>query len=204
MFGAPFPAGGSPHGRAHATSTGRWPALLVLFAGLLAAPAARADQTDARLDGLFSQLKSAETDAAAHVVEARIWEIWMESGDESIDGLMTIGVVAMNGNNYDRAFAAFSRIVALKPRFAEGWNKRATALYLLGRFDDSIKDIDRVLALEPRHFGALSGLGLCNAELNQDQAALDAFTRALAVDPNMSSVKANIEELKKRIARHSI
>jgi tetratricopeptide (TPR) repeat protein len=189
-----------PHGDARS----RWPAILMLLACLLAAPGAVADQTDSRLDGLFAELKTAPDDDAAHGIEAQIWEIWMTSGDEDVDGLMTVGVEAMNGSDYDAALAAFSRIVALKPDFAEGWNKRATALYLLGRFDDSIKDIGRVLALEPRHFGALSGLGLCNAELNQDQAALDAFSRALAVDPNMSSVRSNIEELKKRIARHSI
>lgn len=179
-------------------------AALVLAAGLFAAHAAVADQKDPRLDGLFAQLKTINSAEDAQPIEGRIWGIWMQSGDDRVDGLMQEGVAGLSENDYDAAYAAFSKIVALKPEFAEGWNKRATVLYLMGRFAESIADIDHVLALEPRHFGALSGLGLCDVELNKEQAALDAFTRALAVDPNLSGVKSNIEELKKRIARHSI
>jgi tetratricopeptide (TPR) repeat protein len=179
-------------------------AALVVIAGLFATHVAAADQKDPRLDGLFAQLKTVDSAEAAQPIEGQIWTIWLQSGNDRVDGLMAEGVAGLNENDYDAAYAAFSKIVALKPEFAEGWNKRATVLYLMGRFPESVADIDRVLALEPRHFGALSGLGLCDAELNKDQAALDAFTRALAVDPNLSGVRANIEELKKRIARHSI
>jgi tetratricopeptide (TPR) repeat protein len=177
-----------------------WAGVLIL----LWAHGAVADQKDPRLDGLFAQLKTIDSTEAAQPIEGRIWVIWMQSGDDKVDGLMAEGVVGLNENDYDAAYEAFSKIVALKPEFAEGWNKRATVLYLMGRFAESVEDINRVLALEPRHFGALSGLGLCNVELNKEQAALDAFGRALAVDPNLSGVKANLEELKKRIARHSI
>lgn len=179
-------------------------AVLGLLFALLAAPIARADQTDPRLDRLFAALKAAPSVAASRPVEAQIWAIWMNSGDSKVDGLMAIGASGLDEDDLDAALRAFSVVVALAPNFAEGWNKRATTLYLLGRFDDSIKDINRVLALEPRHFGALSGLGLCNAELHKDEAALEAFGRALAVDPNLDAVKVNIEQLKKRIARHSI
>jgi tetratricopeptide (TPR) repeat protein len=95
-------------------------------------------------------------------------------------------------------------VVQLAPGFAEGWNKRATALYLLGRFDDSIKDIDKTLALEPRHFGALSGLGLCNAQLDKEKEALDAFEKALSINPNMPGIREDAENLKKSIAQKSI
>jgi tetratricopeptide (TPR) repeat protein len=176
----------------------------IALAVLAVAPRAFADQKDARLPGLFDDLKSAATADAAQPIEAHIWEIWLQSGDDKLDALMEAGVAALNGTDYDTALVVFSSIVAQAPNFAEGWNKRATTLYLMGRFDDSISDIDRVLALEPRHFGALSGLGLCNAQLNRDQAALDAFERALAVDPNLNGAKVGAEELKKRIARHSI
>jgi tetratricopeptide (TPR) repeat protein len=188
----------------HATSVGHWPAIVILVAGLLAGANAVADQKDSRLDGLFAQLRRAATAQAAQPIEAEIWGIWMQSGDDKIDALMRSGIVALNENDYDKALQVFSRIAALAPDFAEGWNKRATTLYLMGRFTESIKDIDHVLRLEPRHFGALSGLGLCDTQLKKDRAALDAFERAAAVDPNLSGVKSNIAELKKRLAGQSI
>jgi tetratricopeptide (TPR) repeat protein len=110
----------------------------------------------------------------------------------------------MNGDDLDGAFEAFSRVVAMAPKFAEGWNKRATVLFLMGRTAESISDIDHVLVLEPRHFGALSGLGLCNARLQKDKAALEAFQRAAAVDPQSEGIRRNIEETRRRLERHSI
>ncbi len=176
----------------------------IVLALLAASHAARADQTDARLDGLFAQLGTASSADAAQPIEAQIWGIWLQSGVDRINGLMGIGIAAMNQANYDDAMEAFSRVVTLAPDFAEGWNKRATVLYLMGRTTESMQDIDHVLALEPRHFGALSGLGLCNVRLGKDQAALDAFKRAAAIDPAADGIQTNIEETRKRIARHSI
>jgi tetratricopeptide (TPR) repeat protein len=181
-----------------------WIVSLIIALIALAGPSASADQKDPRLDKLFTQLKSVTSAEEAQPIEAQIWEIWMQSGDENVDALMAIGVSALNGSDYGQALKAFDRVVNLAPNFAEGWNRRATTLYLMGRFAESIKDIDRVLALEPRHFGALSGLGLCNAQLNKDKEALDAFERAATVDPNMPSVNTNIEELKKKLAKQSI
>ncbi len=112
---------------------------LILFA--FGAPPAAADQKDPRLDKLFTQLKGATTIEVAQPIEAQIWEIWMQSGDQNVDALMAIGTAALNDQDYSQAYRAFGRVVQLAPGFAEGWNKRATALYLLGRFDDSIKDI---------------------------------------------------------------
>jgi tetratricopeptide (TPR) repeat protein len=191
-------------GKAARATRHRRLALAVIVAGLLGLPVARADQTDARLPDLFDRLKSAPTAAAAQPIEAEIWSIWLESGDDDVNALLAAGVLAMNGADYDGALAAFTRVVARAPKFAEGWNKRATVLYLMGRFTESIADIGHVLALEPRHFGALSGLGLCDVQLDRDQAALEAFQRAAAVDPNLPGVTSNIEALKRRIANHSI
>jgi tetratricopeptide (TPR) repeat protein len=177
---------------------------LILAAGLLAGPAAFADQKDPRLDGLFAQLKGAADMDAAQPIEAEIWGIWMQSGDDNVDNLMAIGVAGLNDSDYDQAYQAFSRVVKLAPNFAEGWNKRATTLFLMGRFAESVQDIEKTLALEPRHFGALSGLGMCNERLNKDKEALDAFQKALAVDPNMPGVKLSVDEIKKRLANSSI
>ncbi len=175
---------------------------LLLFA--FGAQLAAADQKDPRLDKLFAQLRAATTMADSQPIEAQIWEIWMQSGDQNVDALMAIGTSALNDEDYSQAYRAFGRVVQLAPGFAEGWNKLATALYLLGRYDDSIKDIGKTLALEPRHFGALSGLGLCNAQLDKEKEALDAFEKALAINPNMPGIRQDAEDLKKSIAAKSI
>ena len=181
----------------------RLSALVVIFFAMFAG-VAQADQKDPRLDKLFEQLKAASNTEMAQPIEEQIWNIWLESGDQNVDALMAIGVAAMNDSDYDQAYRAFSRVVDVAPNFAEGWNKRATVLYLMGRYDDSIKDIGKTLALEPRHFGALSGLGLCNAQLDKEKEALDAFEKALAINPNMPGIKLDADEMKKQLGNKSI
>jgi tetratricopeptide (TPR) repeat protein len=183
---------------------GRWAATLALLAALLAGPAALADQSDPRLDDLFARLKVAETADAAQPIEAEIWDRWMQSGDERVDALMTAGVTALNETDFDTALEAFSQVVVLAPKFAEGWNKRATTLYLLGRFGDSMTDIDRVLGLEPRHFGALSGLGLILQEIGDDKHALEAYRRALAIDPHLEHVGDVVKTLREKVEGRDI
>jgi tetratricopeptide (TPR) repeat protein len=178
-------------------------ALVVVFFAMLAG-AAHADQKDPRLDKLFQQLKTSSNTESSQPIEEQIWEIWLESGDQNVDALMAIGVAALNDSDYAQAYRAFSRIVDLAPNFAEGWNKRATVLYLMGRYDDSMKDIAKTLALEPRHFGALSGLGLCNAQLKKEKEALDAFEKALAINPNMPGIKLDADQMKKQLGDKSI
>jgi len=177
--------------------------LLLVFFGFSLSPAL-ADQKDPRLEKLFTQLKAAKSPEDSQPIEAKIWEIWSQSGDQNVDALMAIGSSALNDEDYNQAYRAFGRVVQLAPDFAEGWNKRATALYMLGRYDDSIKDITTTLKLEPRHFGALSGLGLCNAQLDKEKEALDAFEKALAINPNMPGIRQDAEEMKKSLAAKSI
>jgi Flp pilus assembly protein TadD len=180
-----------------------WIILAFLGCAGILAPAG-ADQNDPRLDGLITALKAAPTTEAARPLEARIWAIWAKSGDEDVDALMADGIARLNGGDADAALVIFDRVVALAPNFAEGWNKRATTLYTMGRFAESSQDIDKVLALEPRHFGALSGLGLCDIRLGKDREALVAFQRAAAVDPNLPGVQMHIAALKERLIRDSI
>jgi tetratricopeptide (TPR) repeat protein len=177
----------------------------LVFAGCLGVgiPAA-ADQNDPRLEPLFTALKTAPTTEAARPIELGIWAIWAKSGDGAVDVLMAKGIARLNEGNNDAALELFDRVVTLAPSFAEGWNKRATTLYTIGRFEESTRDIDKVLALEPRHFGALSGLGLCDIRLGKDREAFAAFQRAAAVDPNLPGVQANLEALKKRLIKDSI
>ncbi len=176
---------------------------VVLLAFLAARPAV-ADQTDKRLDPLFADLKAACSHVEALPIEAQIWTLWLESDNDAVDTLMQAGTAALNAQNGEQALAAFSRVIELAPHFAEGWNKRATTLYLLGRYTESIADIGKVLALEPRHFGALSGLGLCEAQRDRLPEAVAAFERALTINPNMPGVQLNIRALKDEIARRSI
>ena len=153
---------------------------LILLASVTAT--AGADQRDARLPALFDKLKSAESLEAAQPVEAEIWTIWAQSEDDDVNLLMGLGVNAMAREDYGTALELFDKMVEVAPDFAEGWNKRATVLYLVGEFERSHADVETVLKLEPRHFGALSGLGLLYIAEGDGQKALDAFRPALAVN----------------------
>ncbi len=176
-------------------------AILVLAAG---AGAAHADQKDSRLPGLFDLLKSAPSGEAATPIEAEIWEIWVDSGDPEIDRLLAIGTAAMSAEEFAPALEAFNRIVELKPDFAEGWNKRATLYYLMGEFQKSLDDIDRTLKLEPRHFGALSGLGLVNMALDREEEAAKAYQRVLDIDPQSEDAQRNLAAINALLKRKSI
>ncbi len=175
-----------------------------LVALLGASGTAWADQTDPRLDALFAELKGADNAVAAHLIEQQIWAIWTNSPDAEARDLMAQGGALLEAGDFDNALELFDRLVAHAPNFAEAWNKRATTLYLLGRYRDAIRDIARVLALEPRHFGALSGLGMCDVRMNRFDDALDAMLKAQAVDPKMAGMDENIAMLKRQLADERI
>jgi tetratricopeptide (TPR) repeat protein len=171
-----------------------------LLAGLLMAWAgtACADQKDPRLDPLFAQLQGAASLPEAQAIEAQIWMIWTEAKDGPTDTLMHLGLGAMQAGNLAGALELFDAVTVQKPEFAEGWNKRATVLYMLGAYERSAEDVAKVLALEPRHFGALAGLGLIDMELDKADAAIDAFEQALKMHPQLPGVKQRLELLKKK------
>ena len=170
----------------------------------LAATAARADQSDARLRVLFDQLKQAPDRGAARVVEAAIWNIWGQVEDRATGILLGQGTAAMGRGDLRAALGKFDQIVAIAPAFAEGWNKRATVHYLLGNFEKSLTDIDETLALEPRHFGALSGRGLVYMQLDEEDLALDSFEAALDVYPLATGARQNAKILRGRLGRRDI
>ena len=179
-------------------SVKKW-APIVALSALTAAGPAWSDQSDPRLPGLFTQLQAAPSAEAAQPLETQIWGIWMQAGDPAADQLMATGIGAMNAGDYGSALKAFGQLVEAKPAFAEGWNKRATLLYLLRRYQESAADIAKVLALEPRHFGALSGLALCDERLGKDADALQALRRTAAVFPKMPGLKERIEALTRKV-----
>ena len=158
-----------------------------------------ANQNDTRLDSLFSQLQITGSGQKARTIEKFIWKIWRESGDESVDQLMVDGVKAMGGGNYEGALIAFNSIVEGAPSFAEGWNKRATLYWLMGDFEKSVEDINRTLALEPRHFGALSGLAMIRESQERPLDALQAFERALEIYPAMPNAAERIRKLNRQL-----
>ena len=168
----------------------------VLLAGLLVLPVA-ADQTDQRLPGLFDELLATKDAASARQLEAQIWQIWYEHDDNAIVLLMRQGRGAMDRRDFASAERSFDQVVKIAPDYAEGWNARATLYYLMGRYEDSLTDIDATLNLEPRHFGALSGRGLVYAELEEWELALESFDAALAVNPHMAGARMNAEVLRK-------
>ena len=173
-------------------------AALALVAALSAG--ARADQRDARLDGLFARLQSTASGNEARAIEQGIWRIWSEAGDPQLALLLQEGVLAMSQARFRVALERFDRMVARAPDFAEGWNKRATVHYLMGNYSASVRDIQRTLDLEPRHFGALSGLGLIYDAVEEPAAALRSFEAAVAINPHLQSIEQRIIELRRQLA----
>lgn len=176
---------------------------LAVTVGLSPEPAV-ATQQDQRLPALFDKLKGAANPAEAQFLEQMIWRIWTEAGDAATDTLMQLGLGAMQTGDLGGALSLFDAVTARAPNFAEGWNKRATVFFMMGAMEKSAEDVARVLALEPRHFGALSGLGLINTHLKREDAAIAAFEQALKVNPHMPAVKTNLEELRKRRTKGAI
>jgi tetratricopeptide (TPR) repeat protein len=169
---------------------------------LLGLPSAgQADQSDERLDALFEMLKTARDAETAQSVEAEIWRIWIQSGSGDIDALMVEGVAAMSHRRLEDAISIFGEITERAPNFAEGWNKRATAYYLNEDYVASVQDIQRTLALEPRHFGAISGMGLIFLRRGDEAGALAAFEAVLAIHPPAPGTRQRVEELRERLWR---
>ena len=171
-------------------------ALAAILVALLLPLVAAAKQGDPRLDGLFARLKAATTQAEAAPVEAEIWAVWGEAPDPESGALLARAEAAIGRRDYTDALDALDALVEKAPDFAEAWNKRATVRYLVHDYRGSVLDIRRTLALEPRHFGALSGLGLVYLALDDPKAAARSFEAALALYPLMPGAKAHLEMLR--------
>jgi tetratricopeptide (TPR) repeat protein len=189
---------------------------VLLLAGLTAAeaiaqgsqpPAAPGIDASARakqLDELFARLKIVKADEEGDAIVAQIWKLWQQSGNEKLDAAMQRAMLLMGQGLGVLAMPILDEIVAEKPDWAEGWNKRATVLYLMGEHDRSLADIDRTLALEPRHFGAIAGIGLIRIEKGEMREALAAFRRALAINPFLRERYGVIPALEKELGEKPI
>lgn len=156
------------------------------------------------LDQLFTELKNATSPDAAKAVEAMILQRFLRSGSDTVDLLMSWAIDAMNDQNYPLALDILDNVIAIKPDYPEGWNKRATVFYLSDDYGKSLADIRQVLSLQPRHFGALSGLGMIMRDIGQKEKAKVAFKAALDVDPYLENVKKALQDLDKETAGQGI
>jgi len=156
------------------------------------------------LDTLFDALKIAPNEASAKALEDRIWAAWMISGSDTCDLLMSRAKDAIDSKDYDLALKLLDAIVTIKPGYVEGWNRRATVYYLKQDYARSIADIGEVLAREPRHFGALAGLGLMLQEIGDDKDALEAYRKALAIDPHLENIPDVVKTLSDKVEGRDI
>src|SRR5215470_307802 len=166
-------------------------------------PKVGADKTRG-LDFLFGALKAAPDDASAKHVEARIWAIWMQTPSDTAALLMMRAKAAMDAQQIDVALKLLDSIIKLRPDWTEAWNRRATLYYLKNDYARSLADIQQVLAREPRHFGALAGLGMIMQDLGDEKRALEAFRKALAVNPHLEKVPDLVKMLSEKVEGRDI
>ena len=209
---------------------GRLVAAFALALGLLAADAAAQVKIPLTREQALSEIKSEDVDlrrrAAAWLgelggpadapallgvladpdevvrvlAEQSVWQVWSRSGDKDIDAQFQIGLEQMNRGEGPGAVETFSQIIQRKPDFAEAWNKRATAYFLMGEDEKSLRDCDEVMKRNPAHFGALAGYGQIYLRLDQPERALGYFRRALRINPNMRGVEQVIPEIEQLLA----
>ena len=157
--------------------------LIVSISLLFASKIALADQNDPRLNNLFKKLNETENQDEIRDLISDIWNIWYEVDDPKVIEYFEKGIQAMNLRNYPLAIRFFNNLIKEDPNFAEGWNKRATVHFMMGNFDQSMQDIIKTLELEPRHFGALDGMGLIFIHQGQFQQAIDVYDKMLEIFP---------------------
>jgi len=158
-----------------------------------------ADQNNAELEPLFEQLKQAKSDSQAKAIEAQIWQHWLAIEDKNAAALLSQLTYAMSLGQNELALEISNQLIDSNADFAEGWNKRATIHYLLGNHGLSVADIKQTLLLEPRHFGALSGLGLIFMASGNFLAALDAFNAVLKLSPGSANARNSVARAKSMI-----
>jgi len=163
----------------------------------------RGDRTY-NLDTLFDALKIAPDAESAKAIEDRIWSLWMVSGSDTCNLLMGRSKAAADEKDYDLAIKLLDAVVELKPGYTEAWNRRATIYYLQKDYGHALADIREVLVREPRHFGALSGLGLILQEIGDDKHALEAYRRALAIDPHLEHIPDVVKTLGEKVEGRDI
>ena len=177
---------------------------LTIGISLLLPPVVVGDQSDGRLEELFSILQSSHDGVEQQEAELAIWTIWYDSGREDIDRIMERGGSAVQADDLRQAEALYSQVIEMAPKFSEGWNRRATVRFYQRDYEGSLDDIEITLRLEPRHFGATWGLGMILGFQRDFSGAIAAFERLLEIKPNARDARFRIELLKQEIAKNSV
>jgi len=149
----------------------------------------KSDQSDTRLPNLFQELYDSTNDIQINQITRKIWNIWHETNDIKIEANFYRGMESLRTSDFIMSIAFFTQVIEKKPNFAEAWNKRATAHYMMGDFDKSMHDINETLKLEPRHFGAMDGMGLIFIHLHQYEKAIKIYEQMLEIFPNNLTIK---------------
>ncbi len=178
------------------------PALFGVFLSI--AWIAQGDQTDERLDSLFQLLQQSEDATKLNEVEAEIWAIWFQSGDPEVDSMMVKAASSARSGDLDGAESNYTKVIERSPEFSEGWNRRATIRYYREDLDGSLADIEQTLRLEPRHFGAIWGLGMILGSQQDYARAILAFERLLELKPSAADARPRIEMLKQAMTDDSV
>jgi tetratricopeptide (TPR) repeat protein len=165
-------------------------------------PAISKGERNRNIDFLFGALKVAPDETSAKAVEDRIWAVWFSAGNETTNLLMSRAKKAADDKDYDLAIRLLDSIIEIKPDFTEAWNRRATVYFLQRDYTNSLADIAKVLTREPRHFGALSGLGLIMQEIGDEKLALDAYRKALDVYPRLKGMEEKVKTLAGKVDRN--
>ena len=163
-----------------------------------------ADERNQQLDGLFKELKTGEM-LSNLTIEQKIWKIWStHPKDENLTKLLQNGSDLVRKKKFFESIDIFTKVINFDPSWAEAWNKRATVFYLIGEFQKSQNDIDKVLELENRQFGALAGQGLVNIKLKNYEKAIESYKRALEIYPTMQSPEIMIKQIEEIIKEELI
>jgi tetratricopeptide (TPR) repeat protein len=156
------------------------------------------------LDFLFGALKAAPDEASAKHVEARIWAIWLQTPSDTAALLMSRAKAAVDAQKVDVAIKLLDSVIKLRPDYIEAWNRRATLYYMQNDYGRSLADIQQVLIREPRHFGALAGLGMIMQEVGDDKRALEAYRKALAINPYLDKLPEQVKSLTEKVEGRDI
>ena len=176
--------------------------LIILF--VLNITNLEANDKNKKLDRLFNDLKFKNA-TLSYEIEQKIWKLWStHPSDKNLTTMLAEGSNLVNKQKFDQAIVVFSKVIDLDPKWAEAWNKRATVLYMVGEFQKSQDDIDKVLELEERHFGALAGQGLVNIQLENYEKAIMSYKKAQQIYPKMKSPKIMIKQIEELIRSQSI
>ena len=178
--------------------------LILFFFTTISLSNVLANEIDKKLNQLFMDLKISDH-TNSFDIEQKIWKLWStHPSNEKLTLLLAEGSKAVNNNQLIQAIDIFSKVIKLDPNWAEAWNKRATVLYLTGQYKKSQDDIDKVLELEKRHFGALAGQGLVNIKLKNYEKAIKSYKKALQIYPSMQSPEIMIKEIEALIEQELI